>query len=134
MNGWYRLSQHLTMRDVAAMAGYTTNGEVLPSDARRARGHLRRVEARSGQQVLWGSNELWTTLEALRSACPELVEEAKADAERAEQVSQVVDEHTEKFRVLGDVIRGFEKRLKRLESRGKHPAPPLKPMTPNDYL
>ena len=79
--GWHRLSKRLTMSEVVEQLGWDDS----PASRRRAMRWLARIQERSGKTVLWGGGghgrEWWTTLDALRSASPSLVEADKADAE-----------------------------------------------------
>ena len=119
-HGWHRLSQRLTMREVAELAGYVDDdGKVNACHLVRAKRHLRRLEEQTGRKLVWvdRNRKAWTTLEAMRAADPAMVTADKADAERLEELADTIDKLIRDLRCHKAMLRDTDRRLTALESK-----------------
>jgi hypothetical protein len=108
MSQWYRPSQRLTMPEAARFLGFVDDndnvGEVQTAKARR---FLRRLEDRTGRHVVHDGGKgryCWTTIKALRDACPDLMTTEKVLVERVDQIEEENVELRELVSSLGNAI------------------------------
>jgi hypothetical protein len=110
------------MREVAEMLGFRNDrGKVGPSQRRRALRWLKGIEKRRGieGELVFGGGvggcDCWTTIEAIRSASPNLLEQELALGEEVERLKDRQEDLDARMRNLAAVVGRHQGYLKRVE-------------------